>query len=132
MKLHIDEQLPHPHEETEDTWRALYQGLEFIGGDNSRSKINFFGNEMDIQYGPLNKVLINFDRNGVNFVGPVKFKDVVTFEGPVDKEVGSNKPNYSFKVLEDMEYPSEIITKIKQLVEIKERCVPSENYKCEA
>lgn len=79
----------------------VIQGLEFIGGDNSRSKINFFGNEMDIQYGPLNKVLINFDRDGVNFVGPVKFKDVVTFEGPVDKEVGSNKPNYSFKVLED-------------------------------
>ena len=79
----------------------ISQGLEFIGGDNSRSKINFFGNEMDIQYGPLNKVLINFDRNGVNFVGPVKFKDIVTFEGPVDKEIGSNKPNYSFRVLED-------------------------------
>ena len=79
----------------------ISQGLEFIGGDNSRSKINFFGNEMDIQYGPLNKVLINFDRDGVNFVGPVKFKDIVTFEGPIDKEVGNNKPNYSFKVLED-------------------------------
>ena len=78
----------------------ITQGLEFIGGDNSRSKINFFGNEMDIQYGPLNKVLINFDKNGVNFVGPIKFKDTVTFEGPIDKK-GSNKSNYSFKVLED-------------------------------
>ena len=45
---------------------------------------------------------------------------------------GKSTKKGGFKVLEDMEYPSEIITKIKQLVEIKERCVPSENYKCEA
>lgn len=76
------------------------QGLELIGGDNSRSKINFFGNEMDIQYGPLNKVLINFDRNGVNFVGPVKFQDTVQFDGPRE-DPGENKPRYGFKVKED-------------------------------
>ena len=77
------------------------QGLELMGGDNSRSKINFFGNEMDIQYGPLNKVLINFDRFGVNFMGPVKFQDVVSFNGPMERDKDPNKPNYSFKVLED-------------------------------
>ena len=86
----------------------INRGLELIGGDNFRSKINFFGNEMDIQYGPLNKVLINFDRNGVNFVGPVKFQDTVTFNGPATK-IGDtaedpNKPKYSFKVLEDTQF----------------------------
>ena len=45
---------------------------------------------------------------------------------------GKSTKKGGFKVLEDMEYPNEIITKIKQLVDIKERCVPSENYKCEA
>lgn len=79
------------------------RGLELVGGDNFRSKINFFGNEMDIQYGPLNKVLINFDRNGVNFVGPVKFQDTVTFNGPANKlnDSEQGKPKYSLKVLED-------------------------------
>ena len=45
---------------------------------------------------------------------------------------GKSTKKGGFKVLEDMEYPSEIIAKIKQLVELKERCVPSKIYKCEA
>lgn len=70
----------------------INRGIELVGGDSFRSKINFFGSELDIQYGPLNKVLINFDKNGVNFVGPVKFQDTVTFNGPATK-IGE-EPDY--------------------------------------
>ena len=33
-------------------FKELNRGLELVGGDISRSKINFFGNNFDIVYGP--------------------------------------------------------------------------------
>ena len=45
-------------------------------------------------------------------------------KGPSTKKGG-------FKVLEDMEYPTDILDQIKSLVK-ETSCVPSENYKCEA
>jgi len=67
-------------------FKSLNQGIEVMGGDVQRGKIKFFGNNMDIDYGPANdyrgKTLISFTRKGVEFTGPVNFTDLATFSGP--------------------------------------------------
>jgi len=67
-------------------FKSLNQGIEVMGGDVQRGKIRFFGNNMDIDYGPANdyrgKTLISFTRKGVEFTGPVNFTDLATFSGP--------------------------------------------------
>ena len=67
-------------------FKSLNQGVEVMGGDVQRGKIRFFGNNMDIDYGPANdyrgKTLITFTREGVEFTGPVNFTDLATFSGP--------------------------------------------------
>ena len=84
------------------------RGIELVGGDEFRSKINFFGNEMDIQYGPTNKILMNFNKDGMSFTGPSKFQDVVEFNGPEDKigetVINTGQPKYGIKVLEDSQF----------------------------
>lgn len=67
-------------------FKSLNQGVEVMGGDVQRGKIRFFGNNMDVDYGPGNaykgKTLITFTRSGVEFTGPVNFEDLATFAGP--------------------------------------------------
>ena len=67
-------------------FKSLNQGVEVMGGDVERGKIRFFGNNMDVDYGPANdyngKTLITFTRTGVEFTGPVNFQDLATFSGP--------------------------------------------------
>ena len=86
----------------------INRGIELVGGDEFRSKINFFGNEMDIQYGPTNKILMNFNKDGMSFTGPSKFQDVVEFNGPEDKigetVINTGQPKYGIKVLEDSQF----------------------------
>ena len=65
-------------------FKDINQGLELMGGDLNRSKLRFYGSNFDIDIGPNEKTLLNFNRNGVNFEGPVDFKDVVTISGPKD------------------------------------------------
>ena len=60
----------------------INKGLEVMGGDVERSKIRFFGGNLDFDIGPTEKTLLNLNRDGVNFEGPTNFKDVVTMSGP--------------------------------------------------
>lgn len=66
---------------------GLTQGLEVMGGDIQRGKIRFFGENMDIDYGRGNKMLMTFNKDGVEFVGPVNFQDLATFSGPKDPDL---------------------------------------------
>ena len=58
-----------------------------MGGDIQRSKIRFFGENMDIDYGRSDKMLLTFNKDGVEFVGPVNFKNLATFSGPADPDL---------------------------------------------
>lgn len=62
----------------------LNRGLELVGGDISRSKLNFFGDNFDIVYGPENKELLTFSKDGLNFKGGNTFSSPVTFNGSGD------------------------------------------------
>lgn len=59
----------------------LNRGLELVGGDISRSKINFFGENLDIVYGPEDKELLTFSKDGVKFKGDNTFSNPVRFNG---------------------------------------------------
>lgn len=59
----------------------LNRGLELVGGDISRSKINFFGNNLDITYGPSNKDLITFSKDGIELKGGNSFSKTTKFNG---------------------------------------------------
>lgn len=59
----------------------LNRGLELVGGDISRSKINFFGDNLDIVYGPEDKELLTFSKDGVKFKGDNTFSNPVRFNG---------------------------------------------------
>ena len=74
------------NEDDRKDFTGLTQGLELVGGDVQRSKINFYGDNMDIKYGKSDKTLLTFNRNGVEFVGPVNFSDLATFSGPKDPD----------------------------------------------
>lgn len=66
-------------------FQNIIRGLELMGGDTLRSKVRFFGNNLDIDYG-MNDTLLNFNKDsGINFEGPVQFKELVTFLGPKEK-----------------------------------------------
>jgi hypothetical protein len=74
------------NEDDRKDFTGLTQGLELVGGDVRRSKINFYGDNMDIKYGKSDKTLLTFNRNGVEFVGPVNFSDLATFSGPTNPD----------------------------------------------
>ena len=66
-------------------FQNIIRGLELMGGDTLRSKVRFFGNNLDIDYG-MNETLLNFNKDsGINFEGPVQFKELVSFIGPKEK-----------------------------------------------
>ena len=68
----------------------LNRGLELVGGDISRSKLNFFGDNFDIVYGPENKELLTFSKDGLNFKGGNTFSSPVKFNGSGDSIVVTN------------------------------------------
>lgn len=68
----------------------LNRGLELVGGDISRSKINFFGDNFDIVYGPEGKELLTFSKDGLNFKGGNTFSSPVKFNGSGDSIVVTN------------------------------------------
>jgi hypothetical protein len=68
----------------------LNRGLELVGGDISRSKINFFGDNLDIVYGPENKELLTFSKDGIKFKGGNTFSNPVKFDGSNDSITVTN------------------------------------------
>lgn len=68
----------------------LNRGLELVGGDISRSKINFFGDNLDVVYGPENKEIITFSKDGVNLKGDNTFSKSTKFNGNGNSIIVSN------------------------------------------
>jgi len=76
---------------------GLNQGLELMGGDVQRSKIKFHGDNMDINYGKSDKILMSFNKDGVEFSGPVNFSDLATFSGPKDRDLDPDEKSIVVK-----------------------------------
>lgn len=69
----------------------LNRGLELVGGDISRSKINFYGDNLDVVYGPEDKELLTFTKDGIKFKGGNTFSNPVKFNGNNDSITVTNK-----------------------------------------
>lgn len=84
----------------------ISRGLELMGGDIGASKVRFFGDSLEVNYGRelQDKILLRFTKNGVEFEGPTNFKDYVTFSGPKDidsDEIDPNNPTKSAMIVKN-------------------------------
>ena len=71
----------------------INQGLELIGGDTGKSKVQFFGKELNINHGPSNTKTIEFNQNDVKFPIQNTFDGPASFNSQITEEEQASNPD---------------------------------------